>query len=68
MVPMTNRVKVQSYFYGSSNESNNFSFDIIAKFRLESTILESRPAGRSVGRTEKLIMEPAQPSWGLEWG
>ena len=39
--PMTNRVKVQKYFWGPIIATNNFAFEVEAILVLESTHLES---------------------------
>ena len=43
---------------GLNIKTNNFAFDRNVQFRSESTI----PGGRVVGWTDKLGLEPAQPS------
>ena len=44
MTPMTNRVKVWSYFQGLAIEPNNFAFELNAEFRRENTIPDGWPA------------------------
>ena len=44
--PMTNRVKVWSYFYGLTIMTNKFAFEVNAEIRLESTILDGVGSGR----------------------
>ena len=41
MAPMTNRVKVQKYFWGLITATNNFAFEVRATLGLECTHLES---------------------------
>ena len=47
------------YFWSRTIEINNFAFEVKFIQGLESTILDGRPAGLPVGRTEKLEIEPA---------
>ena len=61
---MNNRVKVWTYFGGLNITTNNIALDGEVQFSLQSTILD----GRTVGRTEKLGIEPAQPNWGRGLG
>ena len=59
----------QIYFYGLTIEINNFAFEVKVILGLKSTIPDGRLDGGWVdGRTEKLRIEPAQPSWGWDWG
>ena len=58
---MTDRVKVWKEFSGLDIKASNFAFDGKVQFWPESTI----PGGWVGGWTDKLGIEPAQPSWGL---
>ena len=55
MAPMTNRVKVEKYFWGLLMATNNFAFEVRVILGLESTIPDGLPACRM----DKLGIEPA---------
>ena len=65
---MTNSVKSWSHFYGLTNETNKFAFEVNTKFRLKNTVLDGvgRLAGLSDGR--RSWNKPATDQLGLDWG
>ena len=48
MAPMTNRVKVENYFWGLLMATNNFAFEVKDIQGLESTHLVSRVAKKGL--------------------